>query len=51
MHPIDLTDLTNQLNFMLSLMAERLDRMEGYRGDGLKLVDENNEVIHGFIKR
>lgn len=50
-NPANLEDLANQLNALLVLLAERLDRIEGYRGTGLKIPDtENNEVIHGFIK-
>lgn len=31
-NPADLQDLANQLNSLLSLISERLDQIEGYRG-------------------
>lgn len=51
MNPANLQDLANQLNNLLALIAERLDRIEGYRGTGLKLSDDEHfDILHGFVK-
>ncbi len=45
----------NELNLLLSQLGERLDSMEGYRGNPtfqagstVKYVDSNGTVIHSF---
>ena len=48
----DLSSLLNELNFIFSRIADRLDKIEGIRGtstivDGLT-IETNSQIVHGF---